>query len=87
MFKKFMNVMVMMPPEELRGFNDVLSHRPTANPDTPKASTRARVDIKPTFLQKELAKIRSYRPEIRQKTLGPSLLYQLKGFTDPARGL
>ena len=57
-------------PEELRGFNDVLSHRHTANPDTPKESTRARGDFKSMFLQKELAKFVHTAPKYPKKHLG-----------------
>ena len=58
----------MGSPEELRGFNDVLSHRHTANPDTPKESTRARGDFKSMFLQKELAKFVHTAPKYPKNT-------------------
>ena len=77
-------------PEELRGFNGILSHRPTANPDTPKESTRARGDIKPTFLQKELAKFVHTAPKYPKNTwawLALPVKGLYRGFTDPAKSL
>jgi len=68
----------------------LINHRPTANPNTPTASTRARVDIKPTFLQLELAKFVHTAPKYAKNLLGLACFTGKglnRGFTDPAKGL